>query len=117
MLKFNFTRIFKAKGITKPYTFLVKAGYSASFSTRLTNNKVRMLNLTDVEKLCVMLKCTPNDLLEWVPDQNHNSGGEGHPLSSLQRIGTDSQINRILFNIPVDRLAEIEQMILKEVKK
>lgn len=117
MLKFNFTRIFKARGIARPYSFLVKSGYSASFSSRAVNNKVRQLNLADVEKLCVMLKCTPNDLLEWVPDQNHNSAEQGHPLSSLQRISNTGQINRILYNIPVDRLAEIEQMILKEVGK
>jgi DNA-binding Xre family transcriptional regulator len=117
MLKFNFTRIFKAKGIERPYTFLVKAGYSASFSTRVTNNKVRQLNLVDVENLCAMLKCTPNDLLEWVPDQNDKSAGEGHPLSSLQRISNNSHINQILYNIPFDRLADIEKMILKEVGK
>lgn len=116
MLKFNFTRVFKARGIERPYTYLVKSGYSASFATRVVNNKVRQLNAIDVEKLCVMLRCTPNDLLEWIPGQNYNSG-EGHPLSSLRRIGSDGQINRILYNIPVDRLSEIEQLIMKEVEK
>jgi hypothetical protein len=116
MLKFNFTRVFKAKGIDRPYTYLVKAGYSASFATRAVNNKVRRLNLADVEKLCVMLQCTPNDLLEWVPNKNFSTE-QGHPLSSLQRISNDSRINSILYNIPVDRLSDIEQLILKEMGK
>jgi DNA-binding Xre family transcriptional regulator len=116
MLKFNFTRVFKAKGIDKPYTYLVKAGYSASFATRVVNNKVRQLNLENVEKLCAMLQCTPNDLMEWIPGKNFSTE-QSHPLSSLQRISNDSQINRILYNIPVDRLSEIEQLILKEVGK
>lgn len=116
MLKFNFMRVFRAKGIERPYTYLVKAGYSASFATRVVNNKVRQLNVDDVEKLCVMLQCTPNDLLEWLPDKNDTSC-QDHPLSSLRRIASDSQINRILYNVPVDRLAEIEQLILKEIGK
>lgn len=116
MLNFNFTRIFKARGIDKPFTFLVKAGYSASFATRVVNNKVRQLNLVEIEKLCVILQCTPNELLEWIPGQNYNAE-QGHPLSSLQRIGNDSRINRILYTIPVDRLPEIEQLILKEIGK
>lgn len=116
MLKFNFTRVFKARGIERPYTYLVKAGYSASFANRVSNNKVRQLNVVDVEKLCVMLRCTPNDLLEWVPGQNYTAGEE-HPLSSLRRISSEGQINRILYNIPVDRLADIEQMIMKEIGK
>lgn len=116
MLKFNFTRIFKARGIDKPYTYLVKAGYSASFATRTVNNKVRQLNVADVEKLCVMFQCTPNDLMEWIPNTDYNPE-QKHPLSSLQRIAKDSRINRLIYNIPVDRLTEIEQLILKEIEK
>lgn len=116
MLKFNFTRVFKAKGIDKPYSYLVNAGYSASFSTRVVNNKVRQLNLDNVEKLCVLLQCTPNDVMEWTPNKNDIIGQE-HPLSSLKRIASDSQIKRILYNLPVDRLSDIEQLILKEIGK
>ena len=116
MLKFNFTRVFNAKGIDKPYSHLVNAGYSASFATRVVNNKVKQMNLQHVEKLCVLLQCTPNDLLEWIPNST-STQGQGHPLSSLQRVANDSQIKRILYNIPVDRLADIEQLILKEVGK
>ena len=116
MLKFNFTRVFRAKGIDKPYSYLVKAGYSASFATRVVNNKVRQLNVENVEKLCEMLQCSPNDLLEWIPGKNYNPD-KGHPLSSLQRIAKDGRINQILYTIPVDRLSEIEQLILKEIEK
>ena len=116
MLKFNFIRIFKARGIEKPFSFLVKAGYSPSYASLVANNKARQMNLVNVEKFCLLLQCTPNDLLEWVPGQNYNAE-QGHPLSSLQRNANDSQIKRILYNIPIDRLSEIEQLILKEVGK
>lgn len=116
MLKFNFTRVFKARGIERPFTYLLKAGYSPSFANRVANNKVRQMNLEHIERLCTMLQCTPNDLLEWTPEKNTVTVQE-HPLCSLQRIASDGQINRILYNIPIDRLSEIEQLILKEVGK
>lgn len=116
MLKFNFKRVFKARGIEKPFTYLVKSGYSPSFANRVVNNRVKQMNVEHIEKLCTLLQCTPNDLLEWTPDKNTVTG-QSHPLSPLQRIASDGQINRILYNIPVDRLSEIEQLILKEIGK
>ena len=116
MLKFNFKRIFRAKSIDKPYSYLVKAGYSASFATRVVNDKVRQLNLENVEKLCEMLQCSPNDLLEWIPGQNFLPE-QYHPLSALRRVGQDSRISQMLYNIPVDRLADVEQLINKVIGK
>ena len=64
MLTYNFTRLFKARGIDKPFSYLVKAGYSPNFATGVVNNQVLRLNLTDIEKLCVLFQCTPNDLFQ-----------------------------------------------------
>ena len=44
---------FKARGIEKPISYLVKAGYSNNFATRLANNRMDRMNLKD-EMLCVM---------------------------------------------------------------
>ena len=41
MLTFNFTRIFKARGIDKPFSYLVKVGYSDNFATRIVNNRIK----------------------------------------------------------------------------
>ena len=78
MLTFNFKRVFKARGIEKPFSYLVKAGYSDSFATRVVNSKIERMNLKDVEALCGMLNCTPNDILEWIPDKNEKNT-ENHP--------------------------------------
>ncbi len=116
MLTFNFTRIFKARGIDKPFSYLVKKGYSDNFATRIVNNRIAKLNLKDVELLCEMLHCTPNDLLEWIPS-TAESTNENHPLISLKRTVKVIQLTQILNSIPLERLAEIEAMIKKQIEE
>ena len=116
MLAFNFTRIFKARGIDKPFSYLVKGGYSDNFATRIVNNRMQRLNLTDIEKLCELLQCTPNDLLEWIPDSK-DSTNDNHPLISIKRSNKVFQLTQILNSVPLDKLSEIENLIKKEMEK
>ena len=116
MLTFNFSRIFKARGIDKPFSYLVKLGYSDNFATRIVNNRMQRLNLTDVEKLCELFQCTPNDLLEWIPE-NKDKTNDKHPLITIKRSDKVVQLTQILNSVPLDRLNEIENMIKKEIEK
>jgi DNA-binding Xre family transcriptional regulator len=114
MLTFNFTRIFKARGIDKPFSYLVKAGYSDNFATRVVNNRLQRLNLTDVEKLCELLQCTPNDLLEWIPDSKDKTN-DTHPLVSIKRSDKMVHLTQVLNAIPLDKISEIESLIKMEI--
>ena len=116
MLTFNFTRIFKSRGIDKPFSFLVKLGYSDNFATRIVNNRIERLNLKDIEKLCILFQCTPNDLIEWIPE-NSDSTNDNHPLISLKRNDKVVQLTKILNSIPLDKLNDIETMINERIKK
>jgi succinate dehydrogenase flavin-adding protein (antitoxin of CptAB toxin-antitoxin module) len=115
MLTFNFTRVFKLRGIDKPFSYLVKNGYSDNFATRVANNRIEKMNLKDVEKLCVLLQCTPNDLLQWIPNKE-DENIEKHPLYSLKRTDKVEELTKVLHSVPLDKLEEIEKMILKEIK-
>jgi DNA-binding Xre family transcriptional regulator len=115
MLTFNFTRIFKSRGIDKPFSYLVKLGYSDNFATRIVNNRIERLNLKDIEKLCEHFQCTPNDLLEWIPS-NQDLNNETHPLISIKRSNKVVELTKILNSIPLDKLNDIETMINKEIK-
>lgn len=116
MLTFNFTRIFKSRGIDKPFSYLVKLGYSDNFATRIVNNKIERLNLKDIEKLCELFQCTPNDLLEWIPGGN-DLNNENHPLISIKRSDKVVQLTKILNSVPLDKLSDIESLIKKEMEK
>ena len=84
MIQYNFDRIFKARGIERPFSFLRKSGFSDNFATRVKNNRVARLELKYIEKLCLVLKCTPNDLMEWDPDDN-NKIDPSHPLNQIKK--------------------------------
>jgi hypothetical protein len=116
MLTFNFSRIFRARGIDRPFTFLVKAGYSDNFATSIVHSRHDKLNLKDVERLCELFQCTPNDLLEWIPNGKDANNGN-HPLFSLKRNDDTLQLAKMLRSIPIERLGEIEMLIKKELEK
>lgn len=116
MLTFNFTRIFKSRGIDKPFSYLVNHRYSDNFATRIVNNRIERLNLKDIEKLCEIFQCTPNDLLEWIPESK-DIDNQNHPLISIKRSDKVVQLTKILNSVPLDRLSEIESMIMKEIEK
>jgi len=74
------------------------------------------MNLKDVEKLCELLQCTPNDLLQWNPSKE-DENNENHPLYSIKRSEKVVQLTKVLSSVPLDRLKDIESMIMNEVNK
>ena len=74
------------------------------------------MNLKDVEKLCELLQCTPNDLLQWNPSKE-DENNEKHPLYSIKRSDKVVQLTKVLNSVPLDKLHEIENMIMKEINK
>jgi DNA-binding Xre family transcriptional regulator len=116
MLKFNFKRVFRARGIDRPFSYLVGVGFSPNYATRIVNSRIRTLNIQDIEKLCAMLGCTPNDFLEWIPDAK-DAANDKHPLIPLQRNDKVIQLTQMLNSIPLDKLREIESIINKEISQ
>jgi hypothetical protein len=116
MLHFNFTRLFRARGINTPSKFLVQHGFSDKFAARVVRNDFRKLNIDDVEKLCEIFLCTPNDLLQWTPDSKTSDPGT-HPLAPLMRDEKVMDLTRTLNSVPFERLLEIEKLIQEEVNK
>ena len=45
-----------------------KAGYSANISTRLRNDTY--ISLESVEKICRVLECTADDIIDFIPDNS-----------------------------------------------
>lgn len=110
MLRYNFSRIFKIKGIERPYSFLINHGFSDRLASRLHRNEIRRIDLNTVERLCLLFQCTPDDLMEWVPDQPVKENAD-HPLHKLKRIDPVVDIVKTLNKVPVEKLDEIQKLI------
>ena len=48
-----------------------EAGYNADVSTRLRRDK--NISLGSLEKICRVLNCKPDDILEFVPEENSSN--------------------------------------------
>jgi DNA-binding Xre family transcriptional regulator len=116
MVKLNFNRIMKGRAIERPYSYLVKAGFSRNISIRMIAGTVRVLRLENLERLCLLFQCTPNDLFEWIPGREITDA-EFHPLKSLIR--TENMVDlRIALNaLPYEKLAEVEKFIAEKTKQ
>ena len=115
MIKYNFDRIFKARGIERPFTYLCKAGFSDNFATKVKNNRITRLNLKELEKLCLLLGCTPNDFCEWIPERG-TKVDTSHPLNMIKKTDKVVDITRTLNSVPLGYLDDIEEMIEEKIK-
>ena len=117
MLYFNIRRVMKLRGIDKPYAFLVKNGFVSQTATNMVNNRLGRITPQQMEKLCLALYCTPNDLFEWQTDANI-SGAENHPLKALIREKPAPHISELVRDLSVEKMGELEEFIknMKDMK-
>lgn len=61
MIKLNILAILEEKGKTK-YWLYKQLGTSYQNFNRMVNNETKMIKFENIEALCQILECTPNDL-------------------------------------------------------
>jgi DNA-binding Xre family transcriptional regulator len=110
MVQLNLQRIFKARGIDQPYKFLVRSGFVPFTAHKYKNGKVEHIRLDHIEKLCVALNCTPNDIFEWTPDDLLDDR-DNHPLQKIRTRQKQASLNQLLSTMPLEKLEEIEKML------
>ena len=115
MLSLNLRPIFSIRGIEKPYSFLVKNGFTSHAANTLLNSKTRVFRLDHIELLCEVLLCEPNDLLLWEPDSGKTIA-PNNPLNKLiDNAESKTDLKNSLFNLPYQQLKEISNNLTKEI--
>ena len=113
MMSINLNRIFKARGIEQPYKFLIKAGFVSFMAHKLKNNSVQHIRVEHIEKLCIALNCTPNDLFEWSPNDLLDDR-INHPLQKIRAKNQSIELNKLLAGLPLERLETIKQLLVSQ---
>ncbi len=116
MLTFDFNRILKARGIENPTKFLIKNGFSPNTASKIVHNRHSSINLVQIEKLCLLLHSTPNDLINWTPNPGE-SNYENQPLMTLLKSNTAFQLSKVINSIPLNKLSEIEKLINEKLNE
>ena len=108
MLSFNLTRLLKLRGIERHYTWLVRNGFAPQTAVRWSKNEIGYVRPEQMERLCLLLNCTPNDLFDWREDaQKHVH--DTHALRTLTK--TPSDLPAQLRELPLDKLEKLGEMI------
>lgn len=115
MLRYNFDRVFKARGIEKRFSYLKRAGFTENFAAKISKNKVTHIRLQDLEKLCLLLRCSPNDFFEWTPE-TETEVEKDHPINNVRKPEKIVDITKTLNAIPINQLDKIEQLIKEQLK-
>lgn len=112
MLTFNLDALCKARGIKRPYTYLAKLGLTYRVARRLADGDTNSVKTHHIEKVCLKLNCTPNDLMQWTPE---GTVPEDHPMHALNR-AHKMDVLQAINELPLDKLHELRQKIneLKE---
>jgi len=109
MLIYNLRRILSLRGIDKPHAFLVKNGFSPSTASNMLAYYPVVFKVKALEKLCIALNCTPNDLFEWRASEN-SVITENHALRTLVKEKV-SPIAEMVKDLSVEKLGELEAII------
>ncbi len=112
MLRYNFEHLLFARGIDKPYTYFVHAGFSTHLATKLKNNKVKYLRPKTIEKLCLLLNCTPNDMMEWYPSRMQHTH-KNHALYAIKAKDRNliAHLTDLIRKVPLDKIEDIQAYI------
>jgi len=109
MLSLNIHRICAARGILQPFAYLKKHGFTHAIASYIVTNNYLQPKLAYLEKLCILLKCTPHDLLEWKPaaDQNHDI-----PLATLiPKDANEFEWMQTIKKLPLDELRALGDVV------
>ena len=71
MLRLRALELLQKKGKSN-YWLHMQLGISYQNLCRMLNNETRMIRYENIETLCRLLECTPNDLFEIIDDEPEN---------------------------------------------
>ncbi len=89
---------------------MVKNGFPASTASGMLNFRAAHIGIKSLEKLCVSLNCTPNDLFDW-KDDDKTALGETHQLNTLRKNKIEKKFSDIIKHVPLDKLDGLENYL------
>ena len=67
MLKLKVKELLEQQGKTK-YWLYKQLGMSYQNFNKMINNETKSIRYENIETICLLLKCTPNDLFEFIEE-------------------------------------------------
>lgn len=108
MLLLDVKRACAEKGISNPATFMKGLGFNPWVTGDILEKRRVRLDYGQIEKLCIGLRCTPNDLFEWQPSEGTDAN---HPMQALVR--NKPSIPELLHSLTPDKIEQVREMMMQ----
>lgn len=115
MLYINLKRVMRMRGIENYNKFIIGLGFAPATARYLQGFGVRRINFEHLERICLALNCTPNDLLEWHPPDNQ-ANPEAQALIKLKR-NREEDLSKLLRTLPMEKFEQIAEILQDSTKQ
>ena len=115
MLYLNLKRVMRLRGVENHYKMLLDLGFAPATVRNLLSNRVWRIDFENLEKICIALNCTPNDVLEWLPPENQ-ANPEAHALIKMTR-NKDADLPKLLKDLPLEQFDQIIEILQQNKAK
>lgn len=105
----NLKPVFAARNIIHPTAYLIKIGISTATVTKMLRGDSVQINFRQLTKMCVNLKCTPNELFA-LRDMDLP---KGHPLHDLRLITPEERMMTVDEWLSSKTVDEVEAILKK----
>ncbi len=81
-------------------------------ASRIVRDELGSVHLKTLEKICLALDCTPNDLLEWYPSESYHDT-ERYALYAIKAKDPvhAAKISKLLHELSLGTLEKLESLI------
>jgi DNA-binding Xre family transcriptional regulator len=114
MIRINLQHLLLLKNVHDARKFFVDKGINSTTAYRYVKMTNTRFTFKELEMLCLMFDCTPNDILEWIPNREHAS--QGYALEKLIRTQEEESLIHVIAKLPVEELMDVKRYILEKSK-
>lgn len=111
MLEFNIRRVLAIRKIERALDFMTKNGFTRASAVNIYSFRVTNIKVKNLEKLCLALNCTPNDFFQWRDHEGEAPLPKNHALNAVRRNEKLLGINKLMEEIPLEKLDNIEEYL------
>lgn len=115
MLTLSIVPLLNARGIKHKTPYLQSRGFKYHTARYIVGGNMSNFNLSTVEKICLQLECTPNDLLFYTPSDEGVAAN--HPLRTLNKERYDDELTeglKLLNTLELDTMKQQLRILLEK---
>ena len=116
MFTLELKSILVAKGYKANTGTLRNIGFTFTTARALLNGTAKTINLQQLELLCIFLRCTPNDLINYTPEPN-NFVQPYYPIHTLTKANNPLQTLDHIKSMTATEMQEFQKMVEQFVEE